>query len=49
MEFWHSHALISDTTRDGLMNKCNFSRIGPLRVEAVTKGSAKVRTEMDHK
>lgn len=36
VEFWHSHALISDTTRDGLMQKCNFSRIGPLQVEAVS-------------
>ncbi|EIE23392.1 peptidase S10, serine carboxypeptidase [Coccomyxa subellipsoidea C-169] len=44
VEFWHSHALISDTTRDGLMNKCNFSRIGPLQVEAVTKGSAKAES-----
>ncbi|CAL8472304.1 g11846 [Coccomyxa elongata] len=35
--FWHSHALISDTTRDGLLKTCNFSTVGPLQVEAVNQ------------
>lgn len=35
--FWHSHALISDATRDGLLRTCNFSHVGPLQVEAVNQ------------
>ena len=33
MEFWYSHALISDATRDGILATCNFSSIGPLRAQ----------------
>lgn len=30
VDFWWTHALISDTIRDGLLHDCNFSGIGPL-------------------
>ena len=30
MEFWHSHAIISDEARTGLLT-CNFSDVGPLQ------------------
>lgn len=46
MDFWHSHALISDATRDGLLRACNFSTIGPLRAQ-VEDGSAKVRLPLN--
>ena len=32
VDFWYSHALISDATREGIYSLCNFSRIGPLSV-----------------
>ena len=32
VDFWYSHALISDATREGIYSLCNFSRIGPLTV-----------------
>ncbi len=41
VDFWHSHALISDATREGLLRTCNFSSIGPLRAQA-EDASAKV-------
>ena len=34
VDFWYSHALISEETRDGIFGQCNFSRIGPLQVSA---------------
>lgn len=43
VDFWFSHALISEETRDGIFALCNFSRIGPLQVsasvESVTKSN----------
>lgn len=30
VDFWWTHALISDTIRDGLLHDCNFSGVGPL-------------------
>jgi serine carboxypeptidase-like clade 2 len=30
VEHWYSHALISKATHDGIMDKCDFSHIGPL-------------------
>lgn len=46
IDFWYYHALISDTTRDGLLKTCNFSSIGPLQasLEATTDG--KVRPQL---
>ena len=32
VDFWWSHALISDTTSSGIKQHCNFSAIGPLGV-----------------
>ena len=29
--FWHSHALISDGTKDGIFSTCNMSNVGPLQ------------------
>ena len=44
MDFWYSHALISEDTRDGIFGQCNFSRIGPLQVAArVESASSNVR------
>ena len=36
--FWHSHALVSDATKDGLLAKCNFSTVGPLQVHIEDSG-----------
>jgi serine carboxypeptidase-like clade 2 len=30
-EFWWTHALISDSSHQGMMDNCDFSKIGPLR------------------
>ena len=30
VDFWWTHALISDDIRNGLLHDCNFSGIGPL-------------------
>lgn len=30
VDFWWTHALISDSIRDSLLHDCNFSGIGPL-------------------
>ncbi|CAL5224857.1 g7615 [Coccomyxa viridis] len=43
VDFWYSHALISEDTRDGIFGQCNFSRIGPLQV------SARVESENSNK
>lgn len=32
VDFWYSHALISEATREGIYSLCNFSHIGPLTV-----------------
>lgn len=34
VEFWHSHALNSDETFDGIMDNCEFASIGPLKSSA---------------
>eukprot|EP00798_Chlamydomonas_sp_ICE-L_P022175 gene22175-29238_t len=34
VDFWWYHALISDATLAGIMNTCDFSKIGPLRATA---------------
>ena len=31
VDFWWTHALISDDVRDSLLQSCNFSGVGPLR------------------
>lgn len=31
VDFWWSHALISDESADGIKATCNFSTVGPLR------------------
>ena len=36
--FWHSHALISDATKAGLLAQCNFSTVGPLKVQIDSTG-----------
>ena len=36
--FWHSHALISDATKNGLLAQCNFSTVGPLKVQIDSSG-----------
>ena len=36
--FWHSHALISDATKAGLLAQCNFSTVGPLKVQIDSSG-----------
>lgn len=44
VDFWYSHALISDATREGIYSLCNFSRIGPLSVlESTNVNKSKVR------
>lgn len=44
VDFWYSHALISEDTRDGIFAQCNFSRIGPLQVSArVESANSNVR------
>jgi len=40
VDFWYSHALISEDTRDGIYAMCNFSQIGPLKVSASIEGAA---------
>ena len=40
VDFWYSHALISEDTRDGIYATCNFSQIGPLKVSASIEGAA---------
>ena len=40
VDFWYSHALISEDTRDGIFAHCNFSRIGPLQVSSARVESA---------
>jgi hypothetical protein len=43
VDFWYSHALISDATREGIYSLCNFSHIGPLKVlESVNVNKSKV-------
>jgi hypothetical protein len=44
VEFWYYHALISDTTRLGLLETCNFSSIGPLKATIESSVGAKVLT-----
>lgn len=36
VDFWWTHALISDDVRDSLLHSCNFSGVGPLQQEART-------------
>jgi len=39
VDFWWTHALISDEVRDSLLHSCNFSGVGPLQQEARTAAS----------
>ncbi|DBA89196.1 TPA: hypothetical protein ACH3X1_016344 [Trebouxia sp. C0004] len=39
VDFWWTHALISDEVRDSLLRSCNFSGVGPLQQEALTAAS----------
>ncbi len=39
VDFWWTHALISDEVRDSLLHSCNFSGVGPLQQEAVGAAS----------
>ena len=49
VDFWYSHALISEDTRDGIFGQCNFSRIGPLQVSArVESENSNVRPSLVH-
>lgn len=36
VDFWWTHALISDEVRDSLLHSCNFSGVGPLRESSST-------------
>ena len=38
VDFWWSHALISDDVRDSLLHSCNFSGVGPLRQDTRAAG-----------
>ena len=39
VDFWWTHALISDEVRDSLLHSCNFSGVGPLQQEALSAAS----------
>ena len=39
VDFWWTHALISDEVRDSLLQSCNFSGVGPLRESPLTAAS----------
>jgi len=39
VDFWWTHALISDEVRDSLLRSCNFSGVGPLQHETLTAAS----------
>ncbi|DBA70172.1 TPA: hypothetical protein ACH3X2_012218 [Trebouxia sp. C0005] len=39
VDFWWTHALISDEVRDSLLRSCNFSGVGPLQQEMLTAAS----------
>ena len=41
VEFWHSHAIISDEARTGLLT-CNFSDVGPLEAIPVLETAPEV-------
>ena len=41
MDFWHSHAIISDEARTGLLT-CNFSDVGPLQAAPDWRNAPKV-------
>jgi len=34
VDYWHQHALISDETYNGIVNNCNFTDIGPLKLNS---------------
>ena len=37
VDFWWTHALISDAVRDGLLHDCNFSGVGPLATSDLSR------------
>lgn len=39
VDFWWTHALISDAVRDSLLNSCNFSGVGPLQQDVLQAAS----------
>ena len=39
VDFWWTHALISDDVRDSLLKSCNFSGVGPLQEDLLTAAS----------
>lgn len=39
IDFWWTHALISDEVRDSLLQSCNFNGVAPLQQRPLTPGS----------